>query len=74
MISVSYTHLDVYKRQTTPSVDASLISMLEAILNPIWVALVIGEIPSFISLIGSGLVLISVVFNIISSKNEKRCV
>lgn len=57
--------------ETTPSVDASLISMLEAILNPIWVALVIGEIPSFVSLIGGGLVLIAVVFNIISSKNEK---
>ena len=57
--------------ETTPSVDASLISMLEAILNPIWVALVIGEIPSFISLVGGGLVLIAVVFNIISSKNEK---
>ena len=57
--------------ETTPSVDASLISMLEAILNPIWAALVIGEIPSFVSLIGGGLVLIAVVFNIISSKNEK---
>ncbi|WP_294467456.1 DMT family transporter [uncultured Anaerofustis sp.] len=57
--------------ETTPSVDASLISMLEAILNPIWVALVIGEIPSFVSLIGGGLVLIAVIFNIISSKNEK---
>ena len=46
-------------------VSASLISMAEAVLNPIWVAIFINEIPSLYSLIGGTIVLLSVVFNII---------
>lgn len=56
--------------ERTESVDASLISMLEAILNPIWVALVIGEIPSITTFIGGALVLIAVMYNILNGKND----
>ena len=47
------------------SISASLISMVEAILNPILVALVLNEIPSAYSLIGSVIVLCAVTFNIV---------
>ncbi|WP_290776385.1 DMT family transporter [Anaerofustis sp.] len=60
--------------ETTPSVDASLISMLEAILNPIWVALLIGEIPSVLTFIGGALVLICVMYNILNNKNSESAI
>lgn len=47
------------------AVQASLITTLEPILNPIWVFLFTGECPSILSLIGGGIVVISVVSNYI---------
>ena len=43
--------------QTVPLVEASLIALIEPVLNPIWVALVVGEIPSVATLTGGGLIL-----------------
>lgn len=53
------------------NVDASLISMLEAILNPIWVMIFIKEFPSIYAFIGAGLVLVAVSVNIITSSKEE---
>ncbi|MGH7770151.1 MAG: EamA family transporter, partial [Candidatus Binatia bacterium] len=39
--------------------EASLIVLVEPVLNPIWVALVFGEIPSLPTLIGGGIILLS---------------
>lgn len=47
------------------SISASLISMIEAVLNPIWVAIAIKEFPSIYSLVGSVIVLFAVTFNIV---------
>lgn len=44
--------------QTLSLVEASLIALIEPVLNPIWVALVVGEIPSVATLTGGGLILI----------------
>lgn len=52
------------------NVDASLISMLEAILNPIWVMIFIGEYPGTLPIIGASLVLASVFANILGTKKE----
>ena len=38
--------------------EASLIALIEPVLNPIWVALTIGEIPSAATLSGGGMILI----------------
>jgi drug/metabolite transporter, DME family len=38
-------------------VEASLIALIEPVLNPIWVALVVGEIPSIGTMTGGGLIL-----------------
>lgn len=48
--------------ESTPPVAASLVSALEPILNPVWVALFYGEIPSFIALLGAAIVIGAVVF------------
>ncbi len=43
--------------------EASLIVLIEPVLNPIWVALAFGEIPSRATLIGGGVILLSLGFH-----------
>ena len=38
--------------------EASLIALIEPVLNPLWVALAVGEIPSMATLAGGGLILV----------------
>lgn len=38
--------------------EASLIALIEPVLNPIWVALVVGELPSLFTYIGGGMILL----------------
>jgi DME family drug/metabolite transporter len=38
--------------------EASLIALIEPVLNPIWVALVVGEIPSIATIAGGGLIVV----------------
>lgn len=42
------------------AIDAVLVPIIEPILNPLWVFLVIGEVPSPWALVGGGIVLIAV--------------
>ncbi len=42
------------------AIEASLISMIEPVLNPVWVFLGYGEVPSFLAIIG-GVIVISVI-------------
>jgi drug/metabolite transporter (DMT)-like permease len=46
--------------------EASLIVLLEPVLNPVWVALAVGEIPSVATLIGGGLIITSLGFRYLS--------
>ncbi len=50
-----------------PALEATLIGTLEPILNPIWVLLVIGEMPGPMALIGAGVVLAGVIISAIAS-------
>lgn len=43
--------------QTVPLQEASLIPLIEPVLNPVWVALAFGEIPSAATFSGGGLIL-----------------
>jgi len=54
-----------------PALTASLISMIEPILNPIWVFLFAGEIPSFSCIAGGFLILGFVAFRIIYIEKTK---
>ena len=42
--------------------EASLIVLVEPVLNPIWVALAIGEVPSTATLVGGGLIVAGLAF------------
>lgn len=42
--------------------EASLIVLIEPVLNPVWVAVVVGEIPSLATLTGGGLIVASLGF------------
>ena len=43
--------------RTVPLQEASLIALIEPVLNPLWVALAVGEIPSVATLAGGGMIL-----------------
>jgi drug/metabolite transporter (DMT)-like permease len=52
-------------------VEVSLISMIEPILNPIWVALIYGEIPGFRALVGAVLIIGAVAaYTVIDAKHS----
>lgn len=62
----------LYGRATAliSGVEVSLISMIEPILNPIWVALIYGEIPGFRALIGAVLIIGAVTaYTVIDAKH-----
>ncbi|MCH7826385.1 MAG: EamA family transporter [Bacteroidetes bacterium] len=42
------------------AVEASLISMIEPVLNPVWVLIGYGEIPSVMAIIGGGIILFTI--------------
>ena len=57
--------------RTAPPVSASLVSGIEPILNPVLVAIVVGESLSGLSLLGGAIVFISImVYNVLTSKLE----
>ena len=43
-----------------PPLAASLIAMLEPLLNPVWVAIFVGEMPGPIALVGAAVIIIAV--------------
>lgn len=54
----------------TKAVKSSIIATIEPILNPIWVFLVIGEIPGVLSLIGGMIVLITIALYNVNKTSE----
>ncbi len=56
-----------------PALEASLLSMLEPILNPIWVMLFMGEIPSLNAVIGGSVIIGAVALqNIVTARQAAR--
>ena len=57
--------------RTAPPVSASLVSGIEPILNPVLVAIVLGESLSGLALLGGGIVFISImIYNILTVRTE----
>jgi len=48
--------------ETVPLQEASLIVLIEPVLNPVWVALMSGEVPSVETIAGGGIILFSLGF------------
>jgi drug/metabolite transporter (DMT)-like permease len=57
--------LFVYGQKHLPAIESSLISMLEPILNPIWVVIWYGEIPGFFAVAGGTVILVTLVFRML---------
>ena len=53
------------------ALEGTLIPMIEPILNPIWVALFYGEIPSHLALLGGGIVLMSLLLYAVSVQKNR---
>lgn len=58
--------------QHCPPLAASLIGMLEAVFNPVWVFIATGEAPSALALAGAALVLLSIAFWAVWSQRLAR--
>ncbi|MCF0150465.1 MAG: EamA family transporter [Firmicutes bacterium] len=59
--------------KTTPSITASLLSAIEAILNPILVAVVMHEMLTPLSMVGAVIVFVSVVtYNVLAEKQKQQ--
>jgi drug/metabolite transporter, DME family len=58
-IGIAYA-IFTYGLKRVLAIEASLIAMIEPVLNPVWVLIWYGEVPSFLAIIG-GLMIISVI-------------
>ena len=59
--------------KTTPSLQASFITMIEPVLNPILALLLLGEAMGILSVIGSALVIVTiVVHNVLTAKKAEK--
>lgn len=54
------------------ALEASIITMIEPILNPIWVVLIIGEIPEVLSIIGGIIVIATVAIRCVILSSTKH--
>lgn len=71
-VGLAYVLFDKGAKLTSP-VSASLIGLLEAVLNPVWVFLFYGEKVGKFALIDAGIILAAVVWNTISAGSQERC-
>lgn len=56
--------------RTTRALTASLLGLIEPVLNPVWAALVVAEIPSRGTLVGGLLVLVSVALSLTAGRRR----
>lgn len=53
-----------YAMRTTPALEASLIGMLEPVLNPVWVFLFLGERPGWWAVLGGAIIIGAVSYRV----------
>jgi drug/metabolite transporter (DMT)-like permease len=53
--------------RAVPAITLALISMLDAVINPFWPWLFVGEVPERASLIGGSIVLVAVLLSVVGS-------
>lgn len=69
-VGLAYLVFSKGSKLTSP-VSASLIGLLEAILNPVWVLIFYGERVGKYALVGGGIILLSVALNICAGQREQ---
>ena len=74
LVQIGVSYVFFYAgRQRVSSIDASILSLIEPILNPVWVFILIGEKPSYYAIIGMVLILSAQVLNsLLEYKYTKR--
>ena len=71
-ISISYVFFYAGRKRVS-SIDASIFSLIEPVLNPIWVFILIGEKPSYYAIAGMVLILSAQLLNaLLESKQVRR--
>lgn len=68
-VGLAYVFFAKGVKLTSP-VSASLIGLLEAVLNPVWVFLFYGEKMGRFALIGAGIILLALVWNTLAGNRE----
>ena len=68
-VGLAYVTFAKGSKLTSP-VNASLIGLIEAILNPVWVFLFYGERVGKYALIGASIILLAVILNILTSNKK----
>jgi drug/metabolite transporter, DME family len=58
--------------RSVPAVTLSLIAMLDAVLNPLWPWIVVGEVPEQPAFIGGGVILFAVLISIFGDRFFRR--
>ncbi|ATW24310.1 DMT family transporter [Candidatus Formimonas warabiya] len=58
--------------RTTSAQNATMIALLEPVLNPIWVFIFIGEIPTPYGMVGGTLILLGLISKIVLDVNQKN--
>ena len=70
-VGLAYVFFSKGSRMTSP-VNASLIGLMEAILNPVWVFLFYGERVGRFALAGAVIILTAVITNIILGDKQRK--
>lgn len=70
-VGLAYVLFAKGAKLTTP-VSASLIGLLEAVLNPVWVFLFYGEAVGKYALLGATIILTAVVVNTVAGRNDEK--
>jgi drug/metabolite transporter, DME family len=60
--------------RTVPAITLALISMLDAVINPFWPWLFVGEVPERASFIGGGIILLAVLLSVVGGRYLPRLV
>jgi drug/metabolite transporter (DMT)-like permease len=64
--------LFVYGQKYLPALESSLISMLEPVLNPVWVFIGYGEFPGWWAITGGALILVTLTVRMIILEKKKH--
>ena len=64
--------LFTYGLQRTTATEASLITMLEPLFNPVWVAIGYGERPSLIAVFGGLMIVVALIVRVLVIRQQKK--
>ena len=70
-IGVSYVFFYAGRKRVS-SIDASILSLVEPVLNPVWVFVLIGEVPSYYAVLGMVLILSAQIINALLEYRESK--